>query len=184
MRLETAVSASTVELRPYRNLITRGIVAVLALTMPVFAVIYWLTVPTGAWPVVLGIQVVILLVAVVGVVAFLSTTIRLDASGVRERGYFGHVNQIEPDQVHSILLIDLYQSSTLETQPQLFVTGSDGRVLLRMRGQFWPIESMKLVAERLDVPMTTQTGSVTLAELRRTSPDLLYWFEKFPRFGR
>jgi hypothetical protein len=86
--------------------------------------------------------------------------------------------------VGSVLLIDLYEGSTLDTQPQLFVTGTDGRVLIRMRGQFWAFADMERVAEELDVPITKRAESVTLTELRRTSPELLYWFERFPRFNR
>jgi hypothetical protein len=84
----------------------------------------------------------------------------------------------------TVLLVHLYEGSTLDTQPQLFVTGADGRVLIRMRGQFWALEDMERVAEELDVPVTRSAESMTLTELRRTSPELLYWFERFPRVGR
>ena len=43
---------------------------------------------------------------------------------------------------------------------------------------------MERVAEELDVPVTTRSESITLTELRRESPQLLYWFERFPRVGR
>ena len=43
---------------------------------------------------------------------------------------------------------------------------------------------MERVAEELDVPVTTRSESITLTELRRDSPELLYWFERFPRVGR
>jgi hypothetical protein len=184
MSQESMVVTSTEVLRPFGHLYTRGIVAILALTLPLFAVVYWLTVPSGSWPLVLAIQIVVIALAVLGVIAFFGTTIRLGQEGVRERGFFGRVTLIRPEQVRSIVLIDVYQSSTLETQPQLFVTGLEGQLLLRMRGQFWPLESMHLVADRLDVPITSPGESITLSELRRRSPELLYWFERFPRLGR
>jgi hypothetical protein len=87
--------------------------------------------------------------------------------------------------VGQVLLLDLYQGgSTLDTHPQLFIRGHDGRLLLRMRGQFWSRESMERVAEEFDVPLTMTPNSMTLSELRRKTPELLYWFERFPRLGR
>ena len=184
MRQETVVTTKSVVLRPHAHLFTRGIVAVLALTTPVFAVLYWLTITEGAWPLVLAIHIVVVVVTVLAVLAFFGTTIQLLPDSVRERGFFGRVSDIRPGMVGSVVLLDLYESSTLDTLPQLFVTDVDGRLLLRLRGQFWSREDMDLVVEALDVPVTTPSESITLTELRRDSPKLLYWFERFPRVRR
>ena len=180
LKRETDAAHGTV-LRPFRSLFVRGLVAILALTTPVFAVLYWLTIPDGPWAVVLVAHLLVIAATVLGVFAFFSTTITLRADGVRERGFFGRTVLVRPSDVGSIVLIQLYESSTLDTLPQLFVTGTDGRLLLRMRGQFWPLEDMERVAEELDVPVTRPEDSMTLTQLRRTSPELLYWFERMPR---
>ncbi|MFF1574647.1 hypothetical protein ACFVWR_18050 [Leifsonia sp. NPDC058292] len=182
--MEKAVKQQRTQLRPHSHLFTRGLVAILALTTPVFAVLYWLTIPDGAWPLVLGLHLAVVIATVLAVLAFFSTTIQFIPDGVRERGFFGRTIDVRHGMVGAALLIDLYESSTLDTQPQFFITGKDGRVLIRMRGQFWALEDMERVAEELDVPITRRPESVTLTELRRTSPELLYWFERFPRFGR
>lgn len=169
-------------LRPYRSLFVRGLIALLALTTPVFAVLYWLTIPGGQWLLVLIAHVVVVGATVLGVRSFFGTTITLRADGVRERGFFGRTVLVRPADVGSIVLVQLYEGSTLDTLPQLFVTGTDGRLLLRMRGQFWPLADMERVAEELDVPVTRPEDSMTLTQLRRTSPELLYWFERMPRF--
>lgn len=184
MEQESVVMTNSVVLRPHAHLFTRGIVAVLALTTPVFAVLYWLTIPDGVWPLVLAIHIVVVVVTVFAVLAFFGTTIQLLPDRVRERGFFGRVTDILPGSVGSVLLLDLYESSTLDTLPQLFVTDVNGRLLLRLRGQFWSREDMERIAEELDVPVTTRTESMTLTDLRRDSPELLYWFERFPRVGR
>ncbi len=171
-------------LRPHAHLFTRGIVAVLALTTPVFAVFYWLTVPTGGWPFVASVHVLVVAATTLAVLAFFGTTIEFEPEGVRERGFFGRTSVVRPSMVDSATIVNLYEGSTLDTQPQLFVTGADGRLLLRMRGQFWALEDMERVAEELDVPVTRHPDSMTMAELGRTSPKLLSWFERFPRFGR
>ena len=184
MGQETVVMTMSVVLRPHAHLFTRGIVAVLALTTPVFAVLYWLTIPDGVWPLVLAIHIIVIAATLLAVLAFFGTTIQLLPDGVRERGFFGRVTDIRPATVGSVVLLDLYESSTLDTLPQLFVTDVHGRLVLRLRGQFWAREDMERVVEELDVPVTTRSESVTLTELRRESPELLYWFERFPRVGR
>ncbi len=171
-------------LRPHAHLFTRGIIAILALTTPVFAVLYWLTVPDGVWPLVLLAHVLVVGATVLAVFSLFGTTITLTGAGVRERGFFGRTVLVRPGDVGAVMLIRLYEGSTLDTLPQLFVTAPGGRLLLRMRGQFWSQEDMERVAEELDVPVTRPEDSMTLTQLRRTSPQLLYWFERLPRFGR
>jgi hypothetical protein len=181
---ETRVTQPSTVLRPHAHLFTRGIIAVLALTTPVFAVLYWLTIPTGGWPFVLAVHILVVLATTLAVLAFFSTTIELTANGIKERGFFGRTVLVRPGMVTTAAIVNLYEGSTLDTQPQFFVTGTDGRVLIRMRGQFWALADMERVAEELDVPVTRPEDSMTLAELRRSSPELLYWFERFPSFGR
>lgn len=173
-----------VVLRPHAHLFARGIIALLALTTPVFAVLYWLTIPDGVWPLVLAVHIVVITATTLAVLAFFSTTIQLGPDRVRERGFFGRTVDVLPGTVGSVVLVNLYEGSTLDTQPQLFVTDTHSKLLIRMRGQFWAIEDMERVAEELDVPVTRREDSMTLAELRRASPGLLYWFERLPRFGR
>ena len=181
LRREARVPQQSTVLRPHAHLFTRGIVAVLALTTPVFAVLYWLTIPSGAWPAVLGLHILAVAATTLAVLAFFSTTIELGPDGVKERGFFGRTVVVSPAMVKTVTIVHLYESSTLDTLPQLFVTGLDGRLLIRMRGQFWAPEDMERVAEELDVPITRPDDSMTLTELRRASPELLYWFERFPR---
>ncbi len=171
-------------LRPYRHLFTRGVVAVIILTVPLFAVFYWLTIPTGEWSSVLLIQCGFLILTAAAIVAYFTTTIRLCTQGVRERGFFGNVIQVHKKDAHAILLVEVFETHTLETRQQLFVTDMAGRLLLRMRGQFWSLRSMERLAEHLEAPINRPAGPVTFAELRRNSPFLLYWFERFPRVRR
>jgi len=170
-------------LRPHRHLLTHGVLAALALTTPVFAVLYWLTIPNGGWAVVLIVHLALVLVLVLLIAGFLGTAIQVSPARVRERGFLGRVRLTSRDQVGSILLIEVYRDNALDTQPNLFVCGTDGELLVRMRGQYWSRDDMELVAETLDLPITTTARSLTLGELRRARPDLLYWFERLPAVG-
>ncbi|MGN7799329.1 hypothetical protein [Leifsonia sp. 22587] len=179
---EAAMARETV-LRPHRHLFLRGIVAVLALTTPVFAVLYWLTIPGPGWPYVLVAHLVVIGATVVGVASFLNTTIVLRPDGVRERGFFGRTVHVAPGEAGAVILVHVYESSTLEALPQLFVATAQGRLLIRMRGQFWSQADMERVAEELDVPVTRPEEPMTMNQLRRAWPRLLYWFERL-RFAR
>jgi hypothetical protein len=169
------------ELRPQPNLLRQGIIAVAALTTPVFAVLYWMSVPNGQWPSVLGVHLVIGLLTVLFALGYLRASIRVSARGIRERGFFGRTHATSIDAVGSILLLEVYRDSALDTQPQLFVCDRDGHLLLRMRGLFWSRTDMDTVIDSLDVPIEVADGVFTTSDLRRTRPELLYWFERFPR---
>lgn len=174
-------TARSHDLRPQPHLLRQGIIACLALTTPVFAVLYWMSVPNGQWPAVLAVHFAIALLTVWFALGYRGASVRVSARGIRERGFFGRTHTTPFDAIGSILLLELYRDSALDTQPQLFVCDRDGRLLLRMRGLFWSRTDMDTVIDTLDVPIEVADGTFTTADLRRTRPELLYWFERFPR---
>lgn len=182
--VRNTVSAHAHVLRPRGTILRQGTLAVLALITPLFAVLYWLTVPAGAWLPVVVAQIVVLLLAAASLAAFFGTSIRLNPGTVRERGFFGWVREVPLDRMSDILLIEVYQGSALHTHSQLFVRDKDGVLLLRMRGQFWSHDDIELLIESLDLPVTSSLGPMTLAELHAAHPKLLYWFERRPRLTR
>jgi hypothetical protein len=115
--------------------------------------------------------------------AFLNTAVVLAPDGAEVRDGFGRSRLIRGADIESTLLVELYEGSTLDTLPQLFVVGHDGRTLLRMRGRFWAPEDLERVAEHLDAPVSRLEESLTLPQLRRRSPRLLAWYERLPRLG-
>ena len=165
-------------LKPHGHLMRQTILSIVAFFAPVFAVLYWLTIPSGTWlPVLWGHLVVVLLVSI-GFVGYFRTRIWVDETGISERGFLGRLNNFPVDQVESIVVLELYQTGALDTQPQLFVTGADGRLLVRMRGQFYSRGAMDTVMDELAVPIVHVPDPMTLAELNRLRPGLLYWFER------
>jgi len=154
--------------------------ALLAFFAPTFAVLYWLTIPLGGWlPVALA-QAGVTLVCVFGVVAAFRAVIRVDGTGISERGFFGTTARFPLGMVGSVVLLELYLSGALDTHPQLFVVGHDGKLLLRMRGQFWSRDDMDTVADELGAPIVRVPEPLTLNDLNRLRPELLYWFERRP----
>jgi len=184
MTQRDALFATRDVVKPHGHLFSKAMLSLLALTTPVFAAIYWLTVPSGPWFLVLALHIVVLVAGTVAVASYFSTAIKLGSDGVLARDYFGRVRAVRAGDVGSIVLLDLYEANTLDTAPQLFVCDHDGRPLLRLRGQFWSRESMQQVIDAFDRPLTVAPESVSLADLRRTSPELLYWFERGLRMRR
>lgn len=167
-------------LRPHRDLLKQSTLALLAFFAPTFAVLYWLTIPSGQWMPVLLSQLGVTLVCGFGLVASYRAFVRVDGAGISERGFFGRHTTFPSASIGSVVLLELYLSGALDTLPQLFVTGHDGRLLLRMRGQFWSRDAMNTVADELGVPIVRVPEPLTLADLNRLRPELLYWFERRP----
>ena len=165
-------------LRPHGHLLRQSTLSILAFFAPVFAVLFWLTIPLGEWVPVLIVMLLVMLGATVGIVGFLRTCVWVDDTGISERGFFGQVTSFPAAQVASVVVLELYQSGAIDTHPQLFATGSDGRLLVRMRGQFYSRGAMETVADELGAPVVRVPDPMTLAELNRLRPELLYWFER------
>jgi hypothetical protein len=165
-------------LRPHGHLVRQTTLSILAFFAPVFAVLYWLTIPLGQWQHVAVAQAVVMVGAVLGIIAFLRTCIWVDETGITERGFFGKLSNFDRDRVASIVMLELYQSGAIDTHPQMFVTGSDGQLLVRMRGQFYSSGAMDVVIDELGAPVVRVPDPMTLTELNRLRPELLYWFER------
>lgn len=167
-------------LRPRSSLISQGLLASVVFLTPVFVVLYFMTIPDGPWIVVLITQAVASLVVTYGAATYFWSSIWVSPGRIAERGFFARLNRFETTDIGSILLAETYSGPDLTTIPQLFVCDHDGKTLVRMRGQFWSRESMEAVIEALQVPVTHSEEPVSISELRRDFPQLLYWFERHP----
>lgn len=173
-------------LKPRGHLCPKAVLSIFALTTPVFAVIYWLTIPSGAWPIVVVLHLIALVASILAVSAYFNTAVTVGPQEITVRDCLARTRTrtVTAEDVGSIVLLDLYEMNTLDTAPQLFVCDHAGRPLLRMRGQFWAQSSMQQVIEAFDCPVTAPPESVSLSDLRRTSPELLHWFERGLRMRR
>lgn len=170
--------------RPREQVFTQTILAAAALLVPVFAVLYWLTIPSGAWLIV-----VIAKVLVVGALIFFSliftrAAIEVSATGVRESGFAGQHHRIPRDEVEFVLSVPFYRGHTLDTEDQLFIVGRDGKTLLRMRGRYWTTADMRRVIDVLGAPATIIDEPQSISEFMRENASLLYWHERRAGFAR
>jgi hypothetical protein len=173
-------TAERVKLRPHAHLFGQGIISVVVFMVPVFVVLYVLTLPTGAWRAVLVTQILASIAVVLATVAYFRAAIWVDRTSITEVGFFGMTNRVVVDDIGAIFVADVFETSGTRTLPQLFVCDKDGKQLIRMRGQFWSRESMDRVLSTLDVPTIARDDSLSTSELRDEYPGLLYWFERHP----
>ena len=169
-----------VRLRPRRSLFWQALAGTLAFLVPVSAVLYYLTVPSGTWPFVLALQVLIVVTFLASYISYVSLGFWVGPSGIGERGFFGLSRYVSRDEIGSIVLVNTYRAGASETYAQLFICNAAGTQLMRMRGQFWSMVNMQAVSDALDVPLTELLDDVTRAELLEDHPGLLYWFERHP----
>jgi len=170
-----------IRLRPRSTLFRRGTAAVLAFFVPAFAVLFYLTIPSGLWPVVLVAAALVAAAFVYAVVSYLRLGVWVSSDGISERGFFGKMTRLTIDEIGSIVLAEVFPTGTSsETVPQLFVCDTDGWQVIRLRGQFWTRESMAVVVSTLEVPLIDIDRPISTSELYATYPGLLYWFERRP----
>jgi len=165
-------------LRPRRTLGWSIGLPVAALALPLLAAELWLIDPLGAWPFVAATGVATAVLLVVAWVAYQRTQASVSTYGVVERGFFGGTYTVASRDVAGVLRVKLYRGNSLDTSDELFVVSRTGRGVFRMRGRFWNSATMDRVAGILGAEETVRQEPVTLAELRRTNPELLYWFER------
>jgi len=167
-------------LRPHPWLFRQGFIATLAFLTPVFAALYFLTIPDGPWLVVVITQAVASLVFALACGSYFAVAIWVDKRGIVERGFFGGMITMPASDIGSVVLVQTYQGGSADTVPQLFICDHDGAQVIRLRGQFWSLADMRSICEELDVTVTELSESVTPRELLEQYPGLLYWFERRP----
>lgn len=169
-----------VHLRPHSSILSQGAIASGAFLIPVFLVLYYLTVPSGPWVLIMGLQVVAMVVLAFASYRAFITGIWVDPTGIAERGILRKKTRFGADQIGSVVFITVVYSWQPAGSPQLFVCDHDGKQLVRMRGTFYSREAMETVASTLDVPFSPLGQPLSFREVRELFPAVGYWFERRP----
>lgn len=172
----------TVTVRVRRRLLSQGALAVCALVLPLLIALYWLTIPAGTWPWVAAAQGVVMVTVALAVIQYFRVSITATPTELIEHGFFGLTTHAPIERIGRAVLLEMHRSASAESQLQMFVLGHNGEVLLRMRGEYWSRSSINRIAAQLvTVPIEHVEHPVTLDEMQRTNPRMLYWFERRPQ---
>ena len=167
-----------ITLRPRRALGLSVGLPFVALVVPLLATGIWLLDPRGMWPLVAAMGMIAVALTVVAWLAYQHAHASISSYGIVERGFFGGTSTVAARDIAGVLRVQVYRGNSLETTQELFVVSRTGRGIFRMRGRFWSTATMDRVARILGTEETMRPEPVTLAELRKTDPKLLYWFER------
>ena len=172
---------TVVAVRVRQGLLAQGISALLALSVPILIVLYWLTIPTGAWIWVAVAQAVILIAVVFSTIRFLRVQVSVTTTHLLERRFFFGTTRIPLDSINRVIMLEMHRTMATQSRLQMFVLDQAGRPLLRMRGEYWSRNSINRIASHLTMaPIEHIDHPVTLDELQSTRPEMLYWFERRP----
>jgi len=178
MNIHSESEHALVTLKPARNVFRQSVVAVGLGSTLLLAVLYWLAIPTGDEEAVAALQAGILFCTVIAARQFLDTRIVLVDDGVEERGFLGNKSRVARGDVHTILIVQIYEHHSADTLPHLFVADASSRLLLRMRGQYWQEHDIDRVATHLGSTIVRSNQPMSMAEFHAMYPTLLYWFER------
>lgn len=176
--------APTRTFRPRTQLLTQLGIGTAVLTVPVFLVLYFIAAPAGNWGLVLALQLVVMAVIAVVTVSTRNVYVELHDWGVEDHWPFGFTRRVQAADVDTILLVDFYVGSAMETVPQLFAVDGNDRLVMRMRGQIWSRTALQQVAARLAAPVVHAPVPMTLSDFSRIEPQLLSWFERRPFWAK
>ena len=172
---------TVVSVRVRQGLLAQGIAAILALSVPILIVLYWLTIPTGAWVWVAVAQAIVLGAMIFGTIRFLRVCVSVSDSHLLERRFFFGTTRIPLESISRVVMLEMHRTMASQSRLQMFVLDRAGRPLLRMRGEYWSRNSINRIASHLTMsPIEHIDHPVTLDELQSTRPELLYWFERRP----
>ena len=170
------MASTTIRVAARGSVLRNTIYAAVAAGIPLFGVLYWLSIAQGNWLRVLVVQAIYIgLFALIAVrhfgayVEVTSTTVTTQALFVR--------STLNRADVASSYLVDTHTSNSAELLPQLLVLDAKGGRLMRMRGTFWSRDDMLRIAEAIGAPLTVETQPMTLKEFYALRPGTAYWYE-------
>lgn len=163
--------------RPKYSLLSNAFAAIVLATAPVFGVAYWFAAARA------GIEFVAL--ANVGVVIAgllllwrqLSIYAAVSDTELVGNGIFTPLVRVPLGEISHVRLVRTYVGAAPEPIVQLLVTGSGGRRLFRMRGNFWHAGDLKTIAAALPIPVETVADPMSMRDFFRAYPGAAYWFE-------
>lgn len=171
---------TAVRIAPRRALLVSALISILAVLLPVSAVLYWFAIPRGQ-----GVWVAIAQAIVVGAsITLLLRQLTVDtvvADGeLRGRGIFSPMVRVPLEKIASVDIVPVYVGQSPETVPQLLVRDAEGRRLFRLRGTFWHSEDLAKIADALPVPARVAREPMSFPEFFAAYPGSAYWFENRP----
>ncbi|WP_146070678.1 hypothetical protein [Cryobacterium sp. M91] len=160
-------------LRPRERIISHAIIAALALFIPLFLVLYWLSIPRQTWPFVLEIQCGFTALGVIFGLGVSKMALRVTPDRLSVRSLLGRETHVATADIGSVVLVELYQSGTADCLPHLYLLDAAGDVLVHLSGQIWSRSTIESAIDQLGVAVLRPPDPLTVAELGQLRPQLV-----------
>jgi hypothetical protein len=170
------MASTTIRVAARGSVLRNTIYAAVAAGIPLFGVLYWLSLAQGIWLRVLVVQVIYTGLVVLIAVRHFGAFVEVTSTTITKQALFVRTTLNRSDAASSYLA-DTHTSNSPDLLPQLLVLDANGGRLLRMRGTFWSREDMLRVAEAIGVPLTMESEPMTLKEFYARHPGAAYWYE-------
>jgi hypothetical protein len=164
--------------RPKRSLSTTAIITFFALTIPVFAVLYWYTAPLHAVRWVLGAHIVIALLCLVTLFRQSTVFAALTKDQLVGNGIFSPTVSVPRSRIRSVALAQVYGRESSEISTQFAALDDKGNCVFRMRGEFWHDDDLRTLATALNVGKVEETPPLSREEFYAKYQGSRYWFER------
>jgi hypothetical protein len=174
-----ATSETTLLVRTRPHLMRSGTLAITAGAVPLFAVLYWMSISQGSWRRVLVVHAIFMAVWAFAWFRFRGVYVRVDAGGVTKQSFLRRY-VVARERVADILIAATYRDSSADSVPQFVAFDAAGRRVLRMRGYFWERGDMLAIARALGVAARVDATPVSRREFYDGNPGVAYWYEGRP----
>jgi hypothetical protein len=154
--------------RPKRDLWVSAWVAFTMLTLPIFAALYLITVPTGRWLPFASAHVILVLLFLLTAWRLKGAGILLAPDGIREREYLSRMVFTPVASIASVVVVKLRDSNSDAVSQQMFMVDAGGNTRLRMRGPMWHAADLWRVIDYYAIPVRIVDTPMTWSELRRS----------------
>ena len=170
------MASTTVRVAARGSVLRSTIYAAIAAGVPLFGVLYWLSLSQGSWPRVVIVQVIYMGFFAIIAVRHFGAFVEVTSTTVTKQALFVRTTLSRAD-VASSYLVDTHTSNSPELLPQLLLSDAKGTRLMRMRGTFWSRDDMLRVAEAIGAPLTVEPEPMTPKEFYALRPGIAYWYE-------
>ena len=167
-------------MRPRKSLLRTAWIAGLVGSVPVFAVLYWEAIQVGG-----SLATVVnthLAVMVAGLLTYWrqkSVFTGITGGALVGNGIFSPVVRVPLDEIQRVEFVNVESKDPGEPLVQFVALDTDGRTRFRMRAQYWHLEDLRALADRLGGAVD-RTDPLTAREFFETYPGSAYWFERYP----
>jgi hypothetical protein len=172
-------------MRPRKSLMRTAWIAFVVGSVPVFAALYWQALNNGV-PVHAVVD-VHLAVVIAGLLIYWrqkSVYTGITGGALVGNGIFSRTVAVPLDEIHRVEFVKVESRDAEEPAAQFVALDSEGRTRFRMRAQYWHLEDLQALADRLGCA-GDRKDPLTTEEFFEAYPGSAYWYEKHPvlRFG-